>query len=275
MNEVSKFPKRATPILTVVFVAGIVVPAILLYQIRSRLDLSVWLWGLLAIVGIFAISAPIITMQQKWRKHSRSFPWPVSLANPSLTKRPQKDFSFEGTFTWTPEIFKRMVRAFLTFTPAGRNHSRTVYTLSLIGTAGAVLGAVFVYQRELGGLAVIAAGAILIIFTYSLRVRVPDEIRNGTQVRWILSQDRFRIEPVIPSVATRDGQSTLVMPRDIQLGCVRAIVRTPAGFIIWPGDLIEFWLPIEAFATAEQVETFHEIARFCVANYTDKSDAHR
>jgi hypothetical protein len=273
MNEASKIPRRVMPFLVVVLIAGIVVPAILLYQIRSRFDLGVWLWGLLAIAAIFAISVPILSWQEKYRKHSRSFPWPVLPVNPYFGKGTQRNVSLEGTLTWTTEIFKRMATAVVRFTPSGRDHRRTVYTLSLIGAVGTVLGAVYVYQHELGGLALIAASALLITFTYSIRIRVPDEMRCGTQIRWVLSQDRFRIEPVNLSVMPGDGQSTLVMSRDIHLACARAIIRTPAGFIIWPDDLIEFWLPIEAFSTAEQVETFHEIARSCVANYCYESDA--
>jgi len=83
------------------------------------------------------------------------------------------------------------------------------------------------------------------------------------------------MRPIDLRVVPRRGQSTLVRSQEINLSHSRAIFRTPAGFIIWPHDLIEFWLPIEAFATAEQVEMFHEVARSCVANYVYQTDARR
>jgi len=269
MNEVSKMPRSVRILLIIVLIAGVATPAILLYQIRSRLDLSVRLWGILLIAGIFAISVPLVSWLEKRKKSSGYFPWPVAAANPQYGKRTSQDISFEGTLTWTPKIFRRMVKAFARSTPAGRNHRRTIYILSLIGALGVLLGAVFVYQRELGGLALIAASVILLAFTHSLRARVPDEIRGGMRVRWTLSNDRFVMYPIDVSETPREGGSTLVSQREIYLASARAIVRTPAGFIIWPDDLIEIWLPIEAFATAEQVQSFHHIARSCVVNYYD------
>jgi hypothetical protein len=274
MNEASQIPKRVLPFLVAVLVAGIVVPTILLYQIRSRLDLSVWLWGMVLIAGIFAISIPILSWQEKRKKRPGSFPWPVAAANLYFGKgSPRKDISLEGTLTWTPEIFRRTVKDFVRYTPAGRNHRRNIYILFPIGASGVMLGAVFVYQRELGGLGLIAASALLVAFAYSERIRVPEEIRTGGRVRWTLSHNQFMMNPIDVGESAREGRSTLVSRREFQLACARAIVRTPGSFIIWPDDLIEFCLPIEAFETAQQVESFHEVARSCVANYVYESDA--
>jgi hypothetical protein len=50
---------------------------------------------------------------------------------------------------------------------------------------------------------------------------------------------------------------------------MRAIVRTPAGFIIWPMNPIEVLFPNAAFASPDQLETFARIARSRVFNYVD------
>jgi hypothetical protein len=276
MNEVSKMPRSIRIFLIIVLIAGIAMPAILLYQFRSRLDFSVWLWGMVLIAGIFAVSIPILSWQEKRKKRPLSFPWPVAAANPYFGKgSPREDISLVGTLTWTPEIFRRTVKNFVRYTPAGRNHRRSIYILSLIGASGVVLGAFFVYQRALGGLGLIAASAILIAFAYSERVRVPEKIRTGARVRWTLSHNRFMMNPVDVGESTRERGSILVSRKEFQLACARAIVRTPGGFIIWPGDLIVFCLPIEAFETAQQVESFNEIARSCVSNYVYESDGRR
>jgi hypothetical protein len=273
MNEASKIPRRVMPFLVAVLIAGIVLPAILLLQIRSRLDLSLWLWCMLLIAGIFAISVPLVSYLEKRKKRSGFLPWPVVTANPYVGKiTPKKDIPLHGAFAWTPQIFKQMVKAFARYTPAGRSHRRTIYILASIGIAGMILGTVFVCLHQLSGLALVAASMLLLAHTESLRARVPAEIRAEVQIRWTLAQDNFTVSPVNLKGIPREGQSVLVRPRGIHLSCARAIVRTPAGFIIWPDDLIEIWLPVEAFATAEQVETFHEIARSCVANFVYESD---
>jgi hypothetical protein len=276
MNEVSKLPKSIRILLLIVLIAGIAMPAILLYQIRSRLDLSVWLWGMVLIAGIFAISIPILFWQEKRKKRPLSFPWPVVAANPYFGKgSPREDISLKGTLTWTPEIFRRMVKSIVRYTPAGKSHRRTIFILAAIGGAGMILGTVFVCLHELSGLALVAASALLLAHTESLRARVPAEIRAGTQVRWALSKGNFTMSPVDLKAIPREGQSTLVRPRGIHLSSAKAIVQTPAGFIIWPHDFIEFWLPMEAFTTAKEVEIFQEIARSCVANYVYESDGRR
>jgi len=276
MNEVSKLPKSIRILLIIVLIAGIAMPTILLYQFRSRLDLSVWLWGMALIAGIFAVSIPILSWQEKRKKRPLSFPWPVVAANPYFSKgSPPKDISLEGTLTWTPEIFRRTVKNFVRYTPTGRSHRRSIYILSLIGASGVVLGAFFVYKIALGGLGLIAASALLLAFAYSNRVRIPEEIRTGARVRWTLSHNRFKMNPIDVSESPLERGSILVSRKEFQLARARAIVRTPGGFIIWPDDLIEFCLPIEAFETAQQVESFHEVARSCVANYVYESDADR
>jgi hypothetical protein len=276
MSEVSKLPKWVRILLVVVLIAGIAMPAILLYQFRSRLDLSVWLWGMLLIAGIFAVSIPILFWQEKRKKRPLSFPWPVAAANPYFSKgSPPKDISLEGTLTWTPEIFRRTVKNFVRYTPAGRNHGLSIYILSLIGASGVVLGGFFVYKRELGGLGLIAASAILVAFAYSERVKIPEEIRTRVRVRWTLFHNRFMMNPIDVGESTPERGSILLSRKEFKLARARAIVRTPEGFIIWPDDLIAFCLPIEAFDNAQQVESFHEVARSCVANYVYESDARR
>src|SRR5262249_28689568 len=149
------------------------------------------------IAGFFAVSIPILSWQEKRKKRPLSFPWPVAAANPYFSKgSPPKDISLEGTLTWTPEIFRRTVKNFARYTPAGRDHRRSIYILSLIGALGVVFGAIVVYQREFGGLALIAASALLIAFAYSERFRVPEEIQAGVQDHWTLSQDRFTMSPI-------------------------------------------------------------------------------
>lgn len=259
-----------------VLIAGIAMPAILLYQIRSRLDRSIWLWGMVLIAGIFAVSIPILFWEEKRKKRPLPFPWPVAAANPYFSKgSPPKDISLEGTLTWTPEIFRRTVKNFARYTPAGRDHRRSIYILSLIGASGVVLGAFFVYKRELGGLGLIAASALLIAFAYSERIKIPEEIRTRARVRWTLSHNRFVMNPIDVGESAPERGSILVSRKEFQLARARAIVRIPGGFIIWPDDLIVFCLPIEAFETAQQVESFHAVARSCVANYVYKSDARR
>jgi hypothetical protein len=263
MNETSKIPKRWMPFLVAVLVIGVLLPAILLYQIRSRLDATTWLWGFFLISAIFAISVPVLRWQQKHKTRYPSFPWPV-VANPYFGKAlEQRNVSLEGTFTWTPGLFKRVARAFVRCTPAGRNHRRTIYAFSAIGAATTLFSAVLIYTHELGGFILLAVSALFIGFTYSLRARVPEEIRDGAQVRWNLSNDLLTMAPV----AT--GTEALMMPREIHLSSSLAIVRTPAGFIIWPSNPVELFLPFEAFTSQEQIEFFHSIARSSVRNYVD------
>jgi hypothetical protein len=61
----AKIPRPVAVFLVVVLLASIVLPALCLYQIRSKLDATVWLWGGILIAVIFAISIPIALWRQR------------------------------------------------------------------------------------------------------------------------------------------------------------------------------------------------------------------
>jgi hypothetical protein len=163
-----------------------------------------------------------------------------------------------GSFTWTAEEFGRMRNAWLRYTPAGRNHRRTMYGLSGIALAGAGAACVWLWQGQFMALLLLLASAALLALVFSDRIREPEEVRSRARVGWKLVPEGI----VVETGGTR---------KELFWGPIYAILRTREGFLIWPGDLRETWLPVNAFDSLKDVEAFAEIARSQVDNYVHQN----
>src|SRR5262249_41628237 len=142
-------PKPARPLLIAVLFASIALPAICLYQIRSKLDATVWLWGAILIGVIFAISIPIALSRQRRLAKPLPPPWPLLQVNPHFGDAIDKHIPLSGGFRWTPPLFAQMARAYMRFTPAGRQRRRTTAFLAAFGLAGFAGGIAALITHEL------------------------------------------------------------------------------------------------------------------------------
>jgi len=104
----------------------------------------------------------------------------------------------------------------------------------------------------------LVASTLMLVFTYDCRIRPPEEVRSQMEVQWRLSAENL--------VLTTAG-----IEKVIQLPSVCGVLRTSAGFIVWPSNPIEVLLPIEAFGGSEQIEQFSDAVRSQVHNYVEAS----
>ncbi len=231
--------------------------AVLLHY-RSRFDADLWVWTAVLILMIMAISIPLAIWQQKASAAGKFLrpPWPTSATSRDAdSARPAAvEVRLRGGFTWAALEFIRMRETWLRHTPAGKNHRRTMYGLSAIALGGIAVACVWLAQGLLLASTLLIASVALLAFVFSCRIRVPDEVRSSAQVSW---------ELVPEGILLQTGDSKKELP----WRSMYAILRTRDGFLLWPGDLHETWLPVRAFACPEDVEMFSDIARSRVANY--------
>jgi hypothetical protein len=133
--------------------------------------------------------------------------------------------------------------------------------LFTVGLTGSAAGIALLIRNELGGLPLLIPSIALLALAYSDRIRPPAGLR--AEVQWHASS-----EILVLNCSECEGLSWC-RSGEIYWKSVRAIVRTPAGFIIWPMDPIEVLLPNEAFASPEDIERFSRIARSQVFNHVD------
>jgi hypothetical protein len=129
-----------------------------------------------------------------------------------------------------------------------------MWFMTLLGLASATLALVFLFQKEATAWVLLVASALLLAFTYSCKIRPTTQIRSQAEVQWHLTNGKL----VLITAGTEQV---------IDVSSARAVVRTPAGFIIWPSNPVETLLPLEAFATPDQVEIFSETVHSQVSNY--------
>jgi hypothetical protein len=259
-------PRPIALFLLAVLFTSIALPALLLYQIPSKLDPAIWLWGGILIIVIFAISIPIALWRQRTPPKPLRPPWPTAQTNPLFGNAIDKHTTLTGDFNWTPKLFNQMARTYLRFTPAGRQRRRTTAFLAALGLAGVAAGIGFSITHELGGLALLIASLVLLALAYSETIRPPARLQ--ARVQWQLSGERLLL------TCSESEALAWCQSGKIHWQSIRAILRTPAGFIIWPMNPIEVLLPNQAFASADQLETFARIARSRVFNYVDVEERH-
>src|SRR6267378_2565466 len=113
------------------FVAGLILTILfcawLVGSQRNRIDATVIVWGSVLIAGIMILSIPIAIWQQNAKRRPLPCPWPEPDANP-LFGQPihAANLRLSGRFIWTKGTFRRMAKAWVRYTPAGRRYRRTI-----------------------------------------------------------------------------------------------------------------------------------------------------
>ena len=254
--------KSPTVVLLPSAIGAILIPLAVLLRYRSRFDAGLWVWTAVLILIIMAISIPLAIWHQKASAAGKFLrpPWPTpATTREAGSARPApKEAFLRGGFTWAAPEFIRMRDTWLRHTPAGKSHRRTMYGLSAIGFGGVAAGCVWLAQGLLLASTLLIASVALLAFVFSCRIRVPDDVRSGTRVSWELVPDGIHFQ-------TEDSE------KELPWGSMYAILRTRDGFLLWPGDLHETWLPVRAFDRSEDVEVFSDIARSRVANYVHQN----
>ena len=243
-----QIPRRYLIALVAILMGGILLSAYRLNQVDS------WFWSALLIGGIMAISIPLARWQHNSKKSPLSAPWPAAENSDWRSPIGQSNISMNGSFKWTEASFKRIAKAWVQHTPAGRRYRNSMWFMTLLGLAGAILALVFLFQKEATAWVLLVASALLLAFTYLCKIRTPTPVRSQAEVQWHVSQGKLVL-------VTAGAEQVIDLPSAL------AVVRTPAGFIIWPSNPIETVLPLEAFATPDQVEIFSETVRSQVRNY--------
>ena len=235
-------------------------PVFVLLQYRSRFDASLWLTTAILVAVIMGVSVPLARWLHRNPGWFLRAPWPTPKAtHDAVRKRPRGPARFlRGDFVWTAEEFARMRNAWLRHTPAGRNHRRIVYFLSAIAFTGVVAASIWLAQGQLIALILLLASAALLALVFSARIRELDEARSRARVSWQLVPD---------GILFQTGNDK----KELTWASLYAILRTRDGFLIWPGNLHETWLPLSAFDSPKDVEVFSEIARSQVDNYVDEN----
>jgi len=149
-----------------------------------------------------------------------------------------------------------MRSAWLRYTPQGRTHRRNVWLISLFGSAGLMAGVVLLARDgfEFGQVMLTLSSCALLGFLYFVfvRMRSPQEVLLRVQVHWSISSNRA----VVDSGAKRE---------EFEWSSVRRMIRTPDGFLFWPNDAFERWLPQSALS--QSVEDFARLAESRVKRY--------
>lgn len=240
-------------------IGAILISLAVLLPYRARFDTELWVWTAVLILIIMAIAIPLAIWHQKTTAAGKFLrpPWPTPQEAASARPAP-KEVSLRGKFTWAAPEFIRMRDTWLRHTPAGKSHRRMMYGLSAIAFAGMTAACVWLAQGLLlAGILLIASMALLALIV-TCRIRVPDEVRSSARVSWELLSTGILLET--------EGSK-----KELPWGSMYAILRTRDGFLLWPWDLYETWLPIRAFARPEDVEVFSDIARSRVANYVHQN----
>lgn len=76
----------------------------------------------------------------------------------------------------------------------------------------------------------------------------------GARIRW----------EVLPDVLRVDAGGAV---EDLSWATIRRVLRTPAGFWVWPNDAFERWLPRTAFANGGEEEELASLACSKVKRY--------
>ena len=149
-----------------------------------------------------------------------------------------------------------MRRAWVRYTKQGRIHRRDVRLAFAFGAAGFIAGVALLVRDgvRLPQIMLILASAALLGFLYLARMRSPQEVLSRVQVHWSISADRA----VAESGTKRE---------EFEWSSIRRMIRTPDGFLFWPNDALERWLPESALAHSEAVEDFLRIVESKVRNY--------
>ena len=254
--------KSPTVALFPIMVGGILLSLAVLLCYRTRFDADLWVWTAFLILVVMTIAIPLAIWQQKASAAGRFLrpPWPMpATSREAASARPApKEVFLRGGFTWGPPEFIRMRDAWLRHAPAGKRHRRTTYGLSAIGFGGVAAACVWLAHGLLLAAVLLSASVALLGFVFSCRIRVPDEVRSRARVSWEVHPDGILLQ-------TEDWK------KEIPWGSIYAILRTRDGFLLWPGDLHETWLPFRAFDRPEDVEVFSDIARSRVPNYVHQN----
>ncbi len=255
--------KSPTVVLVPVLIAVILLPITVLLRNRPRFDGSLWLWTGVLVLAIMAISIPLAIWQRNAASAGRFLrpPWPTTSTKPlnAAPDRPTpEDVFLRGSFTWTASEFVRMRKAWLQHTPAGRNHRRMMYGLSAIALAGISAACVWLVQGLLLASALLIASAALLAFVISCRIKVFDEVCSNALASWELIPEGIMLQ-------TGDSR------KELRWQSMYAMLRTRDGFLLWPADLHETWLPVRAFGRPEDVELFSELASSQVVNYVHEN----
>jgi hypothetical protein len=254
--------KSPTVVLFPIVAGAILIFSAVLLRYRSRFDADLWVWAAVLILIIMAISIPLAIRQQKASAAGKFLrpPWPTpATIREAVSARPApKEIFLRGRFTWAAPEFIRMRDTWLRHTPAGKSHRRTTYGLSAIGFGGMAAACVWLAQGLLPASVLLIASVALLALVFSCRISVPDEVRSSARVSWELIPDGILLQ-------TEDSK------KELPWGSMYAILRTRDGFLLWPGDLHETWLPVRAFDRPEDVEVFSNIARSRVRNYVHQN----
>jgi hypothetical protein len=129
-----------------------------------------------------------------------------------------------------------------------------MYVLSTMAFAGLAAACIWLSEGQFMASILLLASAALLVLVFTDRIRELDEVRSRARVSWELVPDGIL-------------HQTEGAKKQLPWASMYAILRTRDGFLIWPGDLHETWLPVNAFDSPKDVEVFSEIARSEVDNY--------
>jgi len=165
-----------------------------------------------------------------------------------------------ANFKWTAEEGHRMRRAWLRFTDSGRIHRRNAWIMFACGVAGLCFGVgqLLAHGLQFGGVALSLASAVLLLVLYALRIKQPPIARSRADVRWQVLPDHLVIDS--------SGEQETLPWRSIA-----RVVRTPDGFLMWRSNGFEIWLPLTAFASAEALSEFSQMAQTHAQKYVQIS----
>ena len=149
-----------------------------------------------------------------------------------------------------------MRSAWLLYTEQGRTHRRNVWLMFLFGSAGLIAGVVLLVRDgfQFPQIMLTLASCAMLGFLYLVRMRSPQEVLSGVRVHWSISPDRAVIE-----CGTKR--------EEFEWSSIRRMIRTPDGFLFWPNDAFERWLPQSALARSGAVEDFLRIVESSVKRY--------
>ncbi len=168
--------------------------------------------------------------------------------------------AFMPTFVWTSEEGRRARKAWLRYTENGRSHRKSFWLLLLCGIAGLAFGILAVVTTRpihLGAMLFIAS-AVLLLLLYCWRVRAPRLAPLGARITWEVRPEGLRLDV---------GGAV----EDLPWATIRRVLRTPAGFWVWPNDAFERWLPGRAFTNPAEEEEMASLARTKVKRYAEIS----
>ena len=164
------------------------------------------------------------------------------------------------TFVWTSEEGRQARKAWLRYTENGRSHRKSFWLLLLCGSVGLSFGIyAFVTTRPIyGGAMLSLVSAVLLLLLYCWRVRTPRLAVLGARITWEVRPEGLRLDA---------GGAV----EDLPWATMRRVLRTPAGFWVWPNDAFERWLPRSAFTTPAEEEEMASLARSKVKRYAEIS----